>query len=185
MKTRKIITILVLAILICVKPGFSQEEQEPREPLTHEEFAVELVKNLHLDGQLPTAALAGDCIDLLERIGIAPLSGWEPKANLSEEDYLVVIAKAHGKEDLLHKRAMAVEEKNVDIINKKWQESYDKTGRWVSLDELLKDKSYFPDGDPQSPYKLEYEDRNNDHKADPHFLPIVSLMKFRELLSNQ
>ena len=187
MMTRRSITVLVMvtAVFICAKPLWAQEEQVPQEPLTHEEFAIELVKNLHLEGQLPTAALAGDCIDLLERIGIAPLSGWEPKANLSEEDYLVVIAKAHGKEDLLHKRAMAVEEKNIDVINKKWQESYDNTGRWVSLDELLADKNYFPDGALQSPYKLEYEDRNNDHKVDPHFLPIVSLMKLREILSQQ
>lgn len=158
---------------------------EPPERLTQEEFAVELVKGMHLENSLPTAALAGDCVDLLERIGISPLGGWDNKALLAQEDYLVVMAKAHGKESMLHKRAMAVEEKNIDVINKKWQESYEKTGRWPSLPELLADKNYFPEGAPESPYGLAYQDRNNDHKVDRHFLPVTSLLKLRENLSSQ
>ena len=159
--------------------------QEPGKRLTQEEFAVDLVRAMKLEGSLPIAVLASDCVNLLERIGIAPLSGWDNKALLTHEDYLVIMAKAHGKESMLHQRAVAVEEKNIEIINTKWQESYDRLGRWMPLSELLSDKDYFPEGALRSPYGLKYEDRNSDHKVDPHFLPVVSLMRLRESLSSQ
>lgn len=180
----KVAWIIITAMMtMLVSGGHFSFAQKLEERLTQEEFAVEVVKNLRLEGILPTAALARDCIDLLERIGIAPLGGWDSKSDLTQEDYLVVIAKAHGKETMLHQRAMAVEEKNIAVINQKWQEAYEKTGNWIPLQELLGDKNYFPEGPLSSPYKLEYEDRNGDHKVDSHFLPIVSLMKLRELLT--
>jgi len=168
--------------LLYFAPTVKAEELE--ETLTQEQFAVEIVRNMNLEGALPTAALPSDCVDMLERMGISPLNGWNNKALLAQEDYLVVLTKAHGRETLLHERAMAVEKKNVEIIDRKWQESYEKTGRWVSLDDLLHDKNYFPDGALKSPYDLKYEDKNGDHKVDLHRVPVVGLIRFRELFSN-
>ena len=83
--------------------------------LTQEEFAVELVKSMGLVGWLPVAALPSDCVVLLENIGIAPLTGWDHHALLSEEDYMVILAMAHGKEQSLHEKAEAVEKKNSEV----------------------------------------------------------------------
>lgn len=163
----------------------NDEEAQAGERLTQEEFAVELVKLMKLDGRLPTAALSSDCITFLEKLGIMPLSGWDAKALLNQEDYLVVLAKIHGKEKMLHERAAAVEEKNIQVINQKWKESQDKDKRWPPLKELLKDKRYFPNGPPMSPYGFKYRDRNNDHKVDMPFLPISALMDLRDALSTQ
>ena len=151
--------------------------EEIGERLTQEQFAVELVKAVKLSSFLPTAALPSDCVSFLERLGIAPFGGWKNKALMTQEDYLVVMAKIHGKEGLVFEKAALVEEKNIAIINQKWQEAYDKSGRWMPLVELLRDKTYFPQGALESPYKLSYEDKNNDHKVDPHFYPAAFFVK--------
>ncbi|MFH1359450.1 MAG: hypothetical protein ABIJ41_00240 [Candidatus Omnitrophota bacterium] len=157
--------------------------QEASERLTQEEFACEMIKTMNLDSRLPLAALPGDCVDVLEGFGIAPMTGWDNKAYLSQEDYLVILSKAEGKEAMLYKTANAVEKKNAEVINQKWQESYQKTKKWMSLSELMEDKNYFPKGAPKSPFGVRYRDRNNDHKVDEPFLPIVGLIEMRELLS--
>ena len=179
------IAILLILFSIVVSPFclYAQNGEES-EVLTQEQFAVELVKMMNLEGSLPTAALPSDCVDFLERIGISPLRGWNNKALLSQEEYLVILAKAHGKEVVLHERALSVENKNVEVINKKWQEAFDKTGNWPTLDGLLMDRNYFPDGPLKSPYGLKYEDKNKDHKVDPHELPVVSLIRLRESFSH-
>ena len=78
-----------------------------------------------------------------------------------------------------------VEQKNIEIINHKWQQAYEQSGEWIPLAALLNDKNYFPEGVPQSPYGLTYRDENNDHKADAFVSPIVKLIQLRENLSNQ
>ncbi|HOW36148.1 MAG TPA: hypothetical protein PL155_07025 [Candidatus Omnitrophota bacterium] len=165
--------------------GDAQAQEEPRERMTQEQFAVELVKNMGLQKRLPTAALPGDCVDLLTSFAVEPLKGWRNKEFLTQEDYLVVMAKVHGKEGLVHRRAIAVEEKIIEVINRKWQESYQATQKWVSLNDLLNDKNYFPNGPPRSPYGMAYKDENNDHRVDSHFLPIINLIHIREALSFQ
>lgn len=175
-------TILILFFFLSAC-SWCHAQEELGERITQEEFAVELIKNMRMHGWLPTSALAGDCVEVLKRLGISPLKGWDNKALLEQEDYLVILAKLNGKERMVHKRAVAVEEKNTEAINKKWQESYDATGKWVPLDELLKDTRYFPNGPPESPYGLEYQDQNGDHKVDKHFLPAVGLMKLGEIFA--
>ncbi len=177
--------------MICFMLVFSITAQggaqtfDESQPLTQEEFAVEVVKLLKLEYLLPTAALAADCVTLLEQLGISPLAGWKPKALLTREDYLVIVGKVQGKEGLVHQRAVEVEQKNIEIINHKWQQAYEQSGEWIPLAALLNDKNYFPEGVPQSPYGLTYRDENNDHKADAFVSPIVKLIQLRENLSNQ
>lgn len=148
--------------------------------ITQEEFALELVKGIRVENYLPTSALKSDCVDLLERFGIAPLKGWKNKEFLTQEDYLVVMGKMRGKEGLINQRAIAVERKNHEIINQKWREAFQKRANWPSLNELLSDKEFFPDGPPQSPYGLKYEDRNSDHVLDEPFLPVAILIKLHD-----
>ncbi len=182
---RKHILILVVGIWAGISVStYARDEGKVDKALTQEQFAVEMVRDMRLDGALPTAALPADCVELLERLGIAPLNGWNNKALLAQEDYLVILAKARGKESMLHERAVAVEDKNRDVIDKKWQESFERAGRWVSLDELMSNKDYFPDGPLKSPYGLKYEDRDRDHKVDPHQVPVVGLIRLREFFSN-
>ena len=191
MKTKKlkILAVGLGILLLGANFSFAQEAgvagsiEERR--VTQEQFAVGLVRNMKLEGWLPTAALPGDCVDLLENLGIAPLKGWDKKASLKQEDYLVIMEKAYGKEGVVYKRAAAVEEKSIEVINQKWQESHGATGHWVALKDLLNDRTYFPNGAPQSPFGLKYEDRNEDHKVDPHFLPIISLVNLSEFLSSR
>lgn len=154
-------------------------------PLTQEEFAVELVDIMQLNELLPPAALPGDYTHLLDRLGVAPLNGWDNKAFLTREDYLVIIGKAQGKESLVHQRAVAIEQKNIETINRKWQQAYDETGSWPTLQELLNNPTYFPNGAPKSPYGLTYKDVNGNHKVDPAFLPAAGLIELREFLSTK
>lgn len=178
--------LVIVVFLVCAACwGVVAGAEEFSERMTQEQFAVELVKNMGLQKRLPTAALPGDCVDLLASFAIEPLKGWRNKEYLIQEDYLVVMAKVHGKEGLIHKRAIVVEEKNIEVINRKWQESYQATQKWVSLNDLLNDKNYFPSGPPRSPYGIAYKDENNDHRVDPHFLPIINLIQIRESLSSQ
>ncbi|MFA5060583.1 MAG: hypothetical protein WC676_08155 [Candidatus Omnitrophota bacterium] len=173
-----------VATLIFLGSALAQDQEEPQR-LTQEEFAVELVRQMRMDQLLPTAALPSDCVELLDRIGIAPLKGWNHKAFLTREEYLVIMAKAHGREGIVHEKAVSVEEKNREVINVKWQEAQQKSGQWLSLDELLNNREYFPQGAPKSPYGVKYKDANGDHKVDPLFLPIADLIKMTEIFSSR
>ena len=112
---KKIILIIGL-VIICSSTVFAQEQR-----LTQEEFACETVEIMKIEYLLPVAALASDCVDVLEDLGISPLKGWRRKEFLSREDYFVLVGKAQGKEGLVHKRAYDVEIKNIEFIDKKWQ----------------------------------------------------------------
>ncbi len=163
-------------------PGFAQDEKF-NERLTQEEFCLEVLKNMNMEGWLQTAALGSDCISLLERLGVAPLTGWDNKAFLSQEDYLVVMAKLRGKEEMVHRRAIQVEEKNREVINNKWNDAYKKEGRWMVLTELLSDKNYFPEGPPKSPYGLVYQDEDNNHQVDKGTPLVWPIIKMRQDLT--
>ena len=183
---KKIVTALLLSVvcflgndpLIFAQPALSDEN-----PLTQEQFAVELVKLLKIENLLPPAALPGDCAGLLGSFGIAPLKGWDNKSLLKQEDYLVLIGIVQGKEQMLHQRAVEAEEANIAILNKQWEKAKEDSGRWLSLDELLNSKEYFPNGAPQSPYGIKYSDRNNDHKIDAFQIPVAKLVDIRQFLA--
>lgn len=155
------------------------------QPLGQDEFAVELIRLMDLEEFLPKAAVKQDCVDVLEQFGIAPLKGWQPHEFLREEDYLVLIAKASGKESVVYQRAWQVEQKNVEIIHERWQIAFEEKGEWPPLEVLLEDSHYFPNGVPPSPFGRAYTDRNRDHQIDSYFPPVLGLDRLRKTLSAQ
>jgi competence protein ComGC len=56
---------------------------------------------------------------------------------------------------------------NIDIINTQWEAKKLETGEYGSLNQLLDDEEYFPDGAPVSPFGTEYKDKDGDHRVDP------------------
>jgi hypothetical protein len=154
---------LVFFLLLLNSVAFSQERT-----LTQEEFAVQLVKNMKLDSWLPIAALPSDCVTLLESLGISPLKGWNRKALLTDDDFTVIIAKSVGKERLVHIKAAEVCHRNIEIINERWRKNPD-----LTLEELLNNEDIFPNGSPQCPYGLKYQDTDSNHKVDQHYHPIA------------
>lgn len=175
--------LFLIIFLFALSVSVQAQESPVDDRLTQEAFAVELVKIMDLEDRLPVSSLPRDSVNLLDGLGISPLDGWMPKEFLNQEDYLVLIGKAQGKEGLVHKRAIQVERKNMDLINEKWKSAYEATKVWPSLEQLLNDKEYFPNGAPQSPYGIKYADRNRDHKVDPYFSPLADLSKIREFLT--
>jgi len=160
------ILILVTGFWLLVSGLYAQET--PAKKMTEGEFAVKLVKMMKLQRLLPPAPLAEDCIRVLEQFGIAPLTGWNANRELTKENYAVVIAMASGKEGVVGEKAQEACDKNVDIINQRWQLKYNATNRWPALDELFKDTALFPKGRPVCPYRARYEDKDGDHKVDIH-----------------
>jgi Tfp pilus assembly protein FimT len=55
---------------------------------------------------------------------------------------------------------------NIDIINTQWEAKRLETGDYGSLNKLLNDTDYFPDGAPESPFGQAYKDKNGDHRVD-------------------
>ena len=177
--------IIVFFSFLCVGRLVLAQEQEAPERLTQEQFACETIKILKLEYRLPAAPLAKDCVNLLENLGISPLKGWDPKAFLSKEDYLVLVGKTQGKEGVIHKRAIEVDKINIEIINRKWKEAYEKEGKWLELADLLKNETYFPKGAPQSPYGRPYKDADHDHQVDFYYSPMAAMIDLRDVLSFQ
>ena len=185
---KKYILSLVAVVLMTVLAMnvFAQTQKDgDNRQVTQEEFAVEMVKMLQVEHLLPNAALPSDAVDVLTSLGIAPLKGWHPKEFLNQEDYLVVVGKAQGKESVVYRRASQVDEKNIELINEKWLESYEETKKWKPLSKLLKDKKYFPHGAPQSPYGIVYKDSNGDHKVDPVVPSVAKLDEMRKSLTTK
>ncbi len=178
-------TLIIFAIILYFySEGVCWGEPFQEQKIIQEQFACELVRGMHLEGWLPLSALPRDCISVLEQFGISPMQGWNNTAYLTKEDYLVILSKAHGKEIPLYETAEAIEKKNIALINQRWQEAYNKEGRWLSLEELFQNKTYFPNGVPKSPYGHAYEDSNHDHHVDVKFSPFLGLMQLRKFLSS-
>lgn len=147
--------------------------------ITQKEFAVQLVREMGFDYLLPLAPDSLDCIELLENLGISPMRGWSPNEYLTDDAYTVIIAKAVGKESVVHEQAVWVCENNIEVINKRWQDSFKKQGKWINLEDLLKNSDYFSEGLPKCPFGITYEDKDNDHKVDTHYHPTSFLVKLR------
>lgn len=104
MKGRKLtlLTTSVLLLLIVSLAIYSQIKVEDNDYITHAEFVNILIRVLKLEDQLPVAATLEDKILLLEKLGYAPLDGWELERILNKGDTATVLALIIGI-DLLDK----------------------------------------------------------------------------------
>ena len=168
------IIILVACFIFTCSVLYAQGEDEK---LTQEQFAVILVNNMQLRSYLSIAPLPSDSISLLEGLGISPLKGWERKEYLTEEDYMVVMGKAKGKEEIIHREATEICQQNIELINRKWKAYFKKYKVWPTLKALLNNTEFFPEGPPLCPYGLRYKDKNNDKAVDIHYHPISNLTR--------
>lgn len=171
-----VIFILILFFLVGINSLFAQE---PIGRITQKEFAVRLVKEMGLNYLLPLAPNSLDCVELLDYLGVSPIGGWRPNEYLTDDTYTVIIAKAVGKESIVHEKAVYVCEHNIVIINKRWQDFFKKQSKWVELKELLRNRDYFPKGSPTCPFGIVYKDKNKDHKVDTHYHPTSFFNKLR------
>ncbi len=158
MRRKVICLVLVTGVVLSLLCNLAFAQQA--KAFTQELFAVELVKNMKLQDHLPIAALASDCVDLLDNLGISPLKGWDRNALLTEEDYTVIIAKAVGKEGVVYAKSVEICKKNVELINKHWQEHSD-----LTLSALFDNKDIFPAGRPECPYGLAYKQKGQKKKV--------------------
>jgi hypothetical protein len=166
-----IIAIITISILIFLSAlSFSQQMPTAKEgkKLTQAEFAKNLCRTMKLGRSLPLAPVDKDYFDALEGFGIAPLTGWKSAKDLTEEDYVVVMAFAAGEGKLVVDTAKEACDRYAEIITKKWKLYHDIEGRWPTLEELTSDKNYFPYGPPVCPYRKAYKDKNNDHIIEKH-----------------
>ena len=167
-----IVVIIAIALFMLIQSAvFSQQAPTAagEKKLTQAEFAKNLCKTMRLGRSLPLAPTAKDYFDILYSYGIAPLTGWRVEKDLTEEDYVVIMAFAAGEGKLVVDTAKEACNRYADIITKKWKLYYDIEGRWPTLDELLADKNYFPYGPPLCPYRKAYkEDKKDDHAIKKH-----------------
>lgn len=158
--------VILFSMLVLFSIGNIASAQN--EAMTQEQFAVKLVHSMKLYDRLPLTALPSDCVELLESLGISPLKRWDGKALLTEEDYTVIVAKAVGKESVVHEKSVELCNRNIDKLNRLLKKNPN-----LSLKELLADKSILPEGSPQCPYGLKYKDKHNKHAVDPHYHPVA------------
>lgn len=162
---------IALAAFLSLSPvvpqAFAQEKASQPE-MTEGQFSMQLVKLMKLERLLPPAPSVYDHVSLLEQFGIAPLGGWKPKQNLSREDYVVILAFAAGKEKVVYEKAQEACDRNIEVINARWDLKRELEGKPVTLEELYKDSVYFPKGAPVCPYRKVYRDKNGDLKVERH-----------------
>ena len=159
--------IFALILVLFLSFSYCQQKEEEFQRVTEGEFAVRLVKLMGIERRLPPAPLRADYIEVLESIGIAPLKGWHEDKILTRENYAVIMALAAGKEKLVWDKAQEVCDRNVEAINSRWElkRKLDRRPN-VTLEELIKDKTYFPEGPPMCPYCKPYKDK--DGKVEKH-----------------
>ena len=162
-----LISFCLICVLVLSFPPTLYSQEEEFEKITEGEFAVRLVKMMRLERSLPPAPLQADYVDLLERVGISPLRGWDQDRLLTRDNYAIIIAMAAGKEKLVWEKSQEVCDHNVEAINSRWELKRDLDKRpTVTLEEVLEDKIYFPEGSPQCPYGRPY--RAVDGKVKKH-----------------
>ena len=164
----KVIAGLVISGLVLTSPFFLYGQTPEESQITEGEFAVEIVAVMKLKRLLPPAATQEDCITLLEGLGVSPLMGWDPERILTDENRLVIINIAAGRENLVKERAREDCDNNVSLINTQWQLKYDLEKKWGTLEELLEDRVYFPEGPPVCLYGKKYISKDGEHKVEPH-----------------
>jgi hypothetical protein len=150
-----------------VAPGYvgAGDIDESKE-MTQGQFAAILVSGMGLESKLPVAPTTNDYIKLLDSEGIRPLEGWSEARGLTEGDFAVILACAIGANAKLDP-AIDICQKNREYIMKVWNEQYQKDGYRKTLDQLLRDSRFFPNGPPVDPYGYKYTDKNAQYIVDP------------------
>ena len=72
---------------------YSQVGSQGNDQVTQAEFVNTLIRALGMENQLPVAATLSDKVQLLERLGYAPLGGWNLEALLTKGDVAVVLGQ--------------------------------------------------------------------------------------------
>ena len=134
--------------------------------MTEGELAVILVNSMGIESKLPIAPMSDDYISILDSDGIRPLSGWVAEKTLTTGVFAEIMACAIGVNTrLISPIEICNEERG--HIQKMWDAQYKQDGRHESLEKLLQDKRFFPNGPPMNPYGYEYTDKNGAYTVDP------------------
>jgi hypothetical protein len=134
--------------------------------ITQGELALILITSMGIESELPTAPIAADYINLLDKNGIRPLGGWASDKMVTNGDFAVILARAMGLETRLVSPYDIVKENRIYIQNM-WEIQYRQDGRRESLEDLLQDARFFPLGLPVCPFGREYTDKDKDYVIDP------------------
>ena len=147
-----------------------QQAAAPQKPqqLTEGQFATQLSQLLKVRRYLPMTYTVYDTMNLMEAIGIEPLDGWHPNRPLTPENYVILLSLTLGKGDAIKEKAQEICDQTADYINARWALQFQKDGNWAPLDQLLKDKTYFPQGIPPCPYRAPYRAKKGDHTVLHH-----------------
>lgn len=164
---------MILAILLSGSffcSAYGQDEQK-KPSMTEGEFAVRLIKYLKWENNLPVAAVVEDYIRILELCAIAPLEGWDKDRPLTEENRIEVLACMAGLEKTLYEKAIKACNNNVNIINEVQQ----RDGGNRDIEEVLRDKKYFPVKQPRCPWGMPYRFVGGKAVVHRHLAPVLSV----------
>jgi len=133
--------------------------------ITQGELAIILINSMGIESELPTAPIAADYVNLLDKNGIRPLGGWASQKMVTNGDFAVILARAMGLETRLVSPYDIVKGNRLYIQNV-WEIQYRQDGRHESLENLLHDARFFPLGPPACPFGCEYTDKDEDYVID-------------------
>ncbi len=179
LKKRSIAFIAICAFLFTISAFAPANAQyvslgslnEPR-PIKQGNLAAILVTGMGLEARLPVAPSSADYTRLLDKEGVRPLGGWAPNKELTTGDLAVILVYAIGADRKLASPEEIVTE-NLNYIQNMWDIQYGRDGRWESLEKLLLDRRFFPDGPPADPYGYQYTDADGDYIIDA--VPMTSV----------
>jgi len=134
------------------KPRQTVDEIRLSKKIRQGTFARQLVRSLGWQYRLPLTATEQQCMNLLDRLGISPLKGWDRFAPLTEDDYAVVMGLAQGEEHLVHSKAQEVCDRIVKDLNVQWALHFAQNRRYPILEKLITEKSAFDKERYSCPY---------------------------------
>lgn len=142
---------------------------KPPEYITQGNFAILLVRAMGMEGlfRAGAGALPQEYINLLEKLGISPLEGFQADKTLTKGELATILVKALGKEGEIFFR-MRQCNRNLLVIMSAWASQNEEDGYWMNLEELLRDQRFFPDGPPICPWGYKYMPLDKDHIVDVH-----------------
>ena len=165
-KIQVLVIFMIAAVLF--SPRVIVAEDEDIYDISQGEFAVQLVNVLKLQSYLTAAPLENDYIEILELFGISPLKGWDRRETLTEEDYIVIMARLTGQEREVYQVGVEFCDKVVHVINEAWKKQAALDGEAKPLKELLEDDRFFSEKAPQCPFGHSYHARKDHTRVCKH-----------------